>query len=103
MIEYITNKPLTTSNLEVSMDKLLEAVNQFCERIYETTEIFIGNPFDLIEIDMSKIPTNYVFISNYHMQIGTMTHVKDGELKRDLYKFIEEHPDRIFKGEKLMF
>lgn len=97
MNECTVNK---TSSLEISAEKLLEAVNQFREHIYDATEIFMGNPFDLIEIDMSEIPRNCYFISDNCVEKNKMYHVTDGELKRMLYDFIEKYPDRVFKGEK---
>lgn len=97
MIEYTTTNNGFVS--EISMDKLTEAVEQFCEHIYETTTIFIGNPLDLIEIDMYEIPTNCYFVSNHNVDKGVMYKV-DGELKRTLYEFIEEFPDRVFRGKK---
>ena len=97
MIEYAVNK---TSSLDINAEKLLEAVKQFCEHIYEATEIFIGNPFDLIEIDMSEIPRNCYFISNNCVEKNKIYHVTDDELKRMLYDFIEKYPDRVFKGKQ---
>ena len=96
-IECTLNNPCAW---ETSAEKLLEAIKQFCEYIYEMSEIFIANPFDLIEIDMSKIPQNCYFMSEHYMDRGKMLRIVDKELKRDLYKFIEEHPDRAFRGEK---
>lgn len=72
------------------IDKFLEAVEQFSEHMYEITEIFLGNPFDLIEIDMSKIPPNCVFISDVHIDKGMILKVNDETVKRILYEFIEE-------------
>lgn len=97
MNEYTVNK---ASSLDVSAEKLLEAVKQFSEHIYETTEIFMGNPFDLIEIDMSEIPSNCYFISDNCVEKNKMYHVTNDELKRMLYDFIEKYPDRVFKGKK---
>ena len=97
MREYITNK---TSDIDISLDKILKMVKQFDKDMYEVTEIFLANPVDLLKINMSVIPRNCVFISSLYMNKDTMAHVKDGELKRDLYKFIEEHPDRVFRGQK---
>lgn len=88
------------SPLEISAEKLLEAVKQFKEHIYEATEIFMGNPFDLIEIDMSEIPSNCYFISDNCVEKNKMYHVTDDELKRMLYDFIEKYPDRVFRGKK---
>lgn len=84
----------------MSIDKFLEAVEQFCESIYKATEIFMGNPFDLIEMDLSKIPCNYYFVSDNCVDRGVMLYVKNDEFKRALYEFIEEHPDRVFRGNK---
>jgi hypothetical protein len=96
MNECTVNK---ASPLEVSAEKLLEAVKQFREHIYDATEIFMGNPFDLIEIDMSEIPSNCYFISENSVERNKMYHVTNDELKRALYKFfIEENPDRVFRG-----
>ena len=83
-----------------SMNKFLEAVEQFGEHIYESTEIFIGNPFDLLKIDMSEIPNNCYFISDINIDRNTMFKVKDSDFKRTLYEFIEENPDRVFRGKK---
>lgn len=89
-----------TSSLDISVEKLLEAIKQINECIYEATEIFIGNPFDLIEIDMTKIPSNCFFISDHCVESGKMFKINDGEFKRSLYGFIDEHPDRVFRGKK---
>lgn len=86
--------------MDNNIEKLLEAVKQFSETLYEATEIFMGNPFDLIEIDMSKIPSNCFFISNQFMGRGKIYKVEDGDLKRNLYGFIERYPDRVFRGKK---
>lgn len=87
------------STLEISLDKFKKAVEQFSEHIYEATTIFIGNPLDLIEIDMYEIPSNCYFVSNHNIDRSEMYKV-DGELKRTLYEFIEEFPDRVFRGKK---
>ena len=97
MSEYITNK---ISDVDISLDKILKVIEESDKLMYEATEIFLANPIDLLKINMSVIPRNAVFISNFNMNKGTMAHVKDGELKRDLYKFIKEHPDRVFRGQK---
>lgn len=88
------------SNLEISAEKLLEAVNLFSEHIYDATEIFMGNPWDLIEIDMSEIPRHCYFISDNCVEKNKLYHVTDGELKRMLYDFIEKYPDKVFRGKK---
>ena len=99
MNDYITSTSLSL-DLSMSLDKLLEAVEQFSESVYKATNIFLGNPFDLIKMDMSKIPCNCYFVSDHNLDLGKMYKVEKDELKRDLYKFIEEHPDRVFRGRK---
>ena len=102
--EYITQTnehfKWLKENAADDMQKFLEAIEQFGEHIYEATEIFLTNPMELIEIDMSEIPPNCYFISDYHVDKGTIYKVEDGELKRMLYGFIEEFPERVFKGKK---
>ena len=88
------------SSLDISVEKFLEAVEQFSEHIYDATEIFMGNPFDLIEINMSEIPSNCYFISNDCVEKNKMYHVTDSELKRILYDFTSKYPDRVFRGKK---
>ena len=99
MSDYITSAS-SSLDLNMSLDKLLEAVEQFSECIYKATNIFLGNPFDLIKMDMNEISPNCYFISDHNLDLGKMYKVEEGELKRDLYKFIEEHPDRVFRGKK---
>ena len=89
-----------TSSLDLSAEKLLDAVKQFSEHIYNATEIFMGNPFDLIEMDMSEVPRNWCFISDSCAEENKLYYVTDDELKRGLYNFIEKYPDRVFRGKK---
>ena len=98
MTDYTMNK--ASENKDFDLDKILEAIKQLDEHIYNATEIFMGDPFDLIGIDMSEIPRNCYFISHYGMEKGKLYKVEDGELKRELYAFIEKHPDRVFRGRK---
>lgn len=97
MNECTVNKAL---DLEISAEKLLEAVKLFSEHIYDATEIFMGNPCDLIEIDMSEIPKNCYFISDNCVEKNKLYHVTDSEMKRMLYDFIEKYPDRVFRSKK---
>ena len=101
MIECTTINKDSTLDIEMdAVDKFLEATRQFSEHIYEMTEIFMANPMDLIGIDMSEIPFNCCFISDCSIEKGTMYKVEDGELKRMLYGFIEEFPERVFRGKQ---
>ena len=103
MDECIASELLTSkinTDLNVSMDEFLGAIKQFSEHMYEATKIFLGNPFDLIEMDLSEIPSNCWFISYHDIDRGKVIKVEDEELKRMLYDFIEEHPCRAFRGRK---
>lgn len=86
--------------MDDGMRKFLEAVEQFSETVYQSTEILLANPLDLIELDLSSIPCNCYFISDNHVEKDTMLKIEDSPLKRDLYKFIEDFPDRVFRGKK---
>ena len=86
--------------MEDSMNKFLKAIEQFAEAVYQSTEILLANPFDLMKIDLSEIPGNCYFISDHHVEKGTMYKVEDDDLKRSLYEFIEEFPDRVLRGKK---
>ena len=99
MNDYITSAS-SSLDLNMSLDKLLEAVEQFDKHMYEATEIFFGHPLDLIKLDMSKIPCNCYFVCHYGIDIGKLYKVEDGEIKRELYEFIKKHPDRAFRGKK---
>ena len=99
-MEYLTNEQERRCDMDDGMNKFLEAVEQFCETIYQSTEILLANPLDLIELDLSSIPCNCYFISDSHVEKGTMLKIEDSPLKRDLYKFIEDFPDRVFRGKK---
>ena len=99
MSDYITSAS-SSLDLELSLDKLLETIKQFDEHLYEATEIFYAHPFDVIGMDMSEIPCNCYFICHYGIDKGKLYKVKDGELKRELYEFIQKHPDRAFRGKK---
>ena len=86
--------------LEDKTNNLLDAIKQFNEHIYESTEIFLGNPDDLFKMDMTEIPSCCVFMSNFGVEKGRMLRCVDDTLKRELYEFIEEHLDRVFRGRK---
>ena len=84
---------------EVTINQLVGVVKLSSELTYIATNIFIIHPLDLMEIDMSEIPCNCYFVSTPHINKGEMLQV-DGDLKKELYKFIEEHPDKVFRGKK---
>ena len=82
---------------EKIFDELIKAVKKFD---LHTTQIFMGHPSDLFKIDMKQIPLDCYFISSLGAKPGELLMVKDGELKEELYRFVKNHPDRVFRGEK---
>ena len=87
-------------DLKISMDKFKLIIDEFSEKMFQSTHIYMGHPTTLLQIDMTKIPNNRWFISHQYVEEGCVLLIKDEDMKRDLYKFCEEHPDRIFKGSK---
>ena len=77
-------------------DELIKAVEQFD---LHTTNILLGHPDDLLKMDMKQFPSNCYFISVHSVERGELLMVKDGELKEELYKFVKNNPDRVFRGE----
>lgn len=80
-----------------ALDELLNA----CKKIdYESTQIILGNPSDLLKIDMDKFSSYHYFISNYYLKQGELLLVKDSDLKEMLYAFVKNNPDRVFRGKQ---
>ena len=79
------------------LDELLKAVKQLD---LHTTKIFLAYPLDLIAMDMKQFPRDYIFISEIKAKRGEILLVKDEELKKELYEFAYNNPDRVFRGEK---
>ena len=63
-------------------------------------EIFFAHPEDLIEIDMSELPSYAWFLSDVHIRRGEMYKIQDKELKKSAIQLCIQHPDRCFKGTK---
>lgn len=82
------------------LDALKSAVDKFSKDLYDATEICLANPKTLLSMNMSEIPGNIWFISQEHIKDGNVVVITDAGLKREVYKFCEEHPDRFFKGKK---
>jgi hypothetical protein len=95
MITTASNEKIDFS--EEALNKFVEAVEKF--RL-DCVKIFLGNPFDLIEMDMSEIPSDCYFISNQDVEKGKLLLVKDDMMKEELYKFAQMFPDRVFRGLK---
>ena len=80
---------------EQVFDNLLNAVKKID---YDTTQIFLGNPTDLLKMDMDKFSVYCCFISVSHIKRGKLLLVKDGKVKEELCKFAKNNPDRVFRG-----
>lgn len=85
------------SSVGKKLDELLDVVKQFD---LHTTKIFLAYPLDLIAMDMKQFPKDYIFISEIKARRGEILLVKDEELKKELYEFAYNNPDRVFRGEK---
>lgn len=81
---------------EEVFDNFIKAVEQFD---LHTTNILLGHPLDLLEMDMKQFPSNCYFISEHLAKRGELLMIKDGELKELLYNFVKDNPDRVFRGE----
>ena len=66
--------------------------------ISKCSNILIGNPMDLLELDMNEFYVGTYFISSPHLEKGTMLKIVDEDLKYDLIKFCIENEDRVFRG-----
>ena len=80
-----------------AMEELLKAVKKFD---LDTVNVFLGNPLDLLKMDMGKLPSNCYFISHPDCKKGELLMIKDNSLKEMLYTFAKNNPDRCFRGEK---
>lgn len=85
---------------EFNLEALKQSIKDFKELVYETTNIFIGNPSDIININMYDIPSNCIFIGNQYINTGEMYKIEDSQLKRSLYEFANKYQDRVFRGKK---
>ena len=79
------------------LDELLKAAKKFD---LHTTNIFLAHPLDLMARDMKQFPMDNIFISEIKAERGKILLVKDEELKKELYEFAYNNPDRVFWGEK---
>lgn len=85
------------SSVGNKLDELLKAVKQFD---LHTTNILLAHPLDLIGMDMKQFSKDNIFISEIKAERGKVLLVKDEELKKELYEFAYNNPDRVFRGEK---
>ena len=79
------------------LNNLIRAVEKFD---LHTTEIFLSHPLDLLEMDMEQFPINCYFISILSVKRGELLCIKDNELKEELYNFVKNNPDRVFRGKR---
>lgn len=101
-------KKTSSDSVDLKLSDLHKAIDAFSKHMYDTTQIFIGHPDTLMAIDYSKIPNNCWFLADYHIEKGQVMLVKDTaggqnafDLKKSLYDFLEKHPERFFRGEKM--
>ena len=87
-------------NKMIAMDNFKKSVDEFAEKVYQSTHIFIGNPNTLLKINLDDFNSNVWFISHSYVEEDCVIEIKDEDMKRELYKFCEEHQDSIFKGSK---
>lgn len=81
--------------------KALEEFLNACKKIdYESTQIILGHPSDLLKMDMDKFSAYHYFISNHDLKQGELLLVKDSDLKEMLYAFVKNNPDRVFRGKQ---
>lgn len=85
---------------EVTINQLVEVIKQSNEFGYEATVIFVGHPLDLAAIDVYEFPSTCYFVSNQYVPKGAI-YQADGYWKRFWYEFINEYPDKVFRGKKI--
>ena len=84
-----------------ALDDFKKAVEDFSEHLYQLTKIFIMNPEDIMRLDLNDFSDNTFIISVCSVEPGQAYAIQDSPLKRQLYEFIEKHPDRVFRGKKV--
>lgn len=84
--------------MDKEIENFVKAVDDFLEKFYQATRIFVVNPNTLLKLNMNNFGTNIWFVSNAAMEENKCVEVVNDKLKRDLYRFCEKHPDRYFQG-----
>lgn len=90
-------KNIQSGLTEKEFDDFNKAVEKFD---LHTIEIFLAHPLDLLEMNMKKFPINSYFISVSTVKQGELLLIKNNELKEELYSFVKNNPDRVFRGER---
>lgn len=88
---------MNTNKVVATVEKLVQAVDKF---VAHTSVFIYANGQDLMELDMSEFKEDNYFISDMSIERGKAYMIKDNELKEELYKFCQAHPDRVFRGTK---
>ncbi len=82
-------------------DKVLNDFVNLVEDIdLKYTKIFFVHPLDLISMNMSEMPDNTIYISDSNVEQGNVYLVQDEELRKQLYIFAKQFPDRVSRGGK---
>lgn len=81
------------------MNKAKEAINAMKKFAYDTAVIVLMNPSDLSEMSKSDFPdykfAHAYFIGERAIERGEIIMIhEDSDVKRAVYDFIKEHPDR---------
>ena len=81
---------------EKAIENFKKLVDDFDCRV---SQIFLANPETLLGMDMKQFPSNCYFISQPFVKKDEFLMVKDKNLKKELYEFARDNPDRVFQGE----
>lgn len=80
---------------------ITEMLNAVKKMDYDSTVIIFMNPKTILKMDMKDYNSYVYFISMTELELGQAVILKeDSDLKRDMYEFVKEHPDRVWQGEK---
>lgn len=82
-------------------DKVLNDFVNLVEDIdLKYTKIFFVHPLDLISMNMSEMPDDTIYISESNVERGNVYLIQDEELRKQLYTFAKQFPDRVSRGGK---
>jgi hypothetical protein len=91
----------THSDNKSFIEALKNSIVTLKEMDYANSVIILINPNDLLEFDMKDFSSDAYFVGKIEIETGTAYALKeDSELKRWMYDFAHEHPDRVLRGEK---
>lgn len=82
-------------------DKVLNDFVNLVEDIdLKYTKIFFVHPLDLISMNTSEMPDDTIYISDSNVERNNIYLVQDEELRKQLYAFAKQFPDRVSRGGK---